>query len=1168
MRYGSALLSESVAEEPALRVSTNYMETFAPVEPASGGTSVSTFLNANGQVDVYSVGTSGEVYRFRTQAGDDAPYSVQPLGIKATQLALYQNAKTTPDNPDILGLNDDRKLTRSTYVAEEKSYVQTVSQPPKATEKLLKALAIKGFTNVYVNVVLDDRRVATSFLKPDGTWASDTWVPIKGPSGQDAKVKDIALCANSAVQSALFAIGEQNEVLFSEESFRVSTMRPLGTLKALHLAPVVDSQGYLHIFAVDTDNQLWVKRQKKFSSGDNIDFYDWERNILVGPFAPLTLTRVYAGIRFDGRLEVYGIGTDGRLYYTRQTVDAKGKVVGWSNVFPLGNEIGNSIFTVARDAKGFSEVYTVKTDNSLWRFWQATDTAQWFSEPVEHLTESDDIASVPTHSVEMVVLDPSGVPKSDSDVSISASFPVPVLINGLTFLAGPVDAVQCKTDAAGRLVVLQRATSLAAATLYVETSRTMTGEALRVEPNAQLQAKMAAITAEDVKSSGLLSDPTPDHCESIAQIMRASMGVAAPAGEQRAVLVKYISHSKDRPLPGRKIDVAALADLNWEINFESGFPRFSERTAAEVDEWKAARLSDLPEGFLGVDWGDVFSAIRNGFNAVVEGLKSIVVTIDRALNQVKVFFRLVIDGLEKVFEAVLEFVQQAFDFIEGVWNWLKVKLEQLYEWLALLFAWPDIKRTAKAVVHTMNQTLDFTVVGIQHFRNEIEQGIDHMKELFKTEVDSFIAQLSGRLTLGDYGTEYGKDDPDIEHKTDHNVLFNALAQNRKAGRGGAGETAPSAAPGSPIGELFEKIKALADNFEFEDGKEAFDEALDYFDKVGEQPDQALAFLLSGVIKVAESVALFAIDAARGVLLSILDLVVDIVAFFRDELNDDWEIPIVSQIYRLITGGSLSFKPITIFAYVVAIPGTLICKVVTGKAPFPDDAALEAFERQYTAAWLAKQAGIPTGTDLAAVAEMDLATYNAAQILFQVVYIPVVVVRIWFDMASAAFASVNSWGLPIRKLLPIGSMCLSTMTSVVTLPWVMKKDAGGLACPAGAKGFSNIVWMLQVVFGPMTSAICFLAGAPPAVTQSEATLWGTARLIMVGVDFGLAPTKDPLALARNLTLLVPSQMLRFLCIEQVNADTYYIPLGVLLVVIPVTYGSSVAITIAQLAVNAG
>jgi hypothetical protein len=37
---------------------------------------------------------------------------------------------------------------------------------------------------------------------------------------------------------------------------------------------------------------------------------------------------------------------------------------------------------------------------------------------------------------------------------------------------------------------------------------------------------------------------------------------------------------------------------------------------------------------------------------------------------------------------------------------------------------------------------------------------------------------------------------------------------------------------------------------------------------------------------------------------------------------------------------------------------------------------------------------------------------------------------------------------------------------------------------------------------------------------------------------------------------------------VNADTYYIPLGVLLVVIPVTYGSSVAITIAQLAVNAG
>jgi hypothetical protein len=85
------------------------------------------------------------------------------------------------------------------------------------------------------------------------------------------------MCSNNPVQTALFAISDTNDLLFGEESYRYSKMKVLSKKgqKILHVAVVVDKGNLLHIFAVDTLHTLWLKRQKKYSSGPDIEFEDW-----------------------------------------------------------------------------------------------------------------------------------------------------------------------------------------------------------------------------------------------------------------------------------------------------------------------------------------------------------------------------------------------------------------------------------------------------------------------------------------------------------------------------------------------------------------------------------------------------------------------------------------------------------------------------------------------------------------------------------------------------------------------------------------------------------------------------------------------------------------------------------------------------------------------------
>lgn len=1164
----NSLTNEIVGEKPLLKASTNYMETLVKLEPVSGGSDIHAYLNQNKQNDLYSVGTNLEVFRLRP-GNRQAPYTLEDLKINLQQLSLFQPLEGSNDNPSILGIDRESKLALATYSMG--TYTQKVFQPSQASEKIRQFLSVRGVTgNIYANVLLDDDTLANNFFSTkDLKWKSERWVKALDPDGKEAKVKLIAMCSNSELQSSLFAIGKEGKyegrLLFAEDNFAFTKLRDLGIKKITDLSVILDDNKLLNLFSVEQETGiLWVKRQKKYSADGKINFDDWQKvGDSAGAFATIKVKRVFTNIRLDNFIEVFTIGEDGVLYHSYQ-LPSTGTTQKWTSFFPISSGPGNSIFTLARTFTGYSEAYTVSNNNTLTRFWQNPETSQWFSTPVEIEKVNENVVSVPTHALEITVLDHEGVPQPNTEVTIFASFLTNLSINGLSYQASMVEKIAVKSDATGKLVIHQRADSLAAASIYMLTA--FTGAIpVQIEPNAQLQEKISMMTpdgvlnAKDKNGNYLLSQDkrTPQNAESIAAIMTGSMSLTGQEGGK----LKYIYKSTGKLGNwSPRINMSNVAQQQWEIDFSSGFPVYKELTHAEVVLYRQNNID--AGGFFSVDLGDIWNSFKDGVNSIVDNIKRIVVSVGDAI---RVAFEFVIDGITRTFEAVLEFVQQAFDFVEGVWNWMKVKVEQLFEWLGYLFEWQDIRRTAEVVKYNINTMLDFSVAATDHVKGVFENWIHELKDTLKEAVDSYIQQLGTGSTLGTYGNEYKKEDPEKEHALDHNILLNSLKENYE-GSEAIQELAFNMADDSTILELLEKMKALSENFEFGDGKQAFDEALGYFTNIQENPSQALQLVLSGLLKIGESVALFLIDFGTGLVKTILDVVGMLIDAFKELLNTVWRIPIVSDIFEFITGGDLSFSIIDLISYLIAIPSCVLFKAVYSKAPFPTDKSVQVFKDTYSLAYLKSRSGIDNSKEAIAlrnsITKVDPNVLN----LFKTGFAVSMFVKMFTDIGTAALSSADQ----VNEIVGYVSLGAGITAAAFTNPWIVEVDPGKLLC--GSKSdesndtASNIGYLATVISVVKGVVVYIVKKRNPQfpvpvvvkVNEISSTIAGALRCVIYVTEYVLSPNKKPKTLARNLTAAIPGETLRFLSIKELNSGTYHIPVAILGVLTFAGYTSSLVI----------
>ncbi|MEM8998057.1 MAG: hypothetical protein AAGF23_24965, partial [Acidobacteriota bacterium] len=617
----STLAAFGGASTAQVDVITRFMETMEPVQPVSPGTSFRPFLNAAGFLDLYSVGTGSELFRLRRLRDGQAAYAVEDLGIVARMPSVSSGA-AGPDNPDIMGVDLQGQLTLSTWNAIEGVYEQRIEQPADPQGKLGQFLATKVEDTVYANVLLDDGTVGSNFLR-GGEWASRRWVPVLEPDGEgEAKALSISMCHNNPLQNALYAISDKRSVWFADSRNAFTRFQDLGFLTVDNISVLDDGEGLLNIFAIgrrahepSDPTTVWVKRQRRHpSEPGRIEWEEWEE-IASG----VTFKELRSTVESNGAVSVFGIedGGDGRLFILREQRDSRGRRSGWGSLIPLGNPVPGSLFEIAQDENGLAEAYSVvrgaavagdlsaqALETVMYRFWQDPQTTQWFSEPVR-IEESTEAVSLPTYAVEMTVKNADGTPVPFADLTLTSSVLSTLRVQGRTFPVSRLRPLAVEADAAGKAVVYVVTGSLAAPSLGVQLDGLDADDGVTVEPNARLQDRLHALTADDVLNakradgSPLLPGSGPErqqNAEAIAGVSQRAMSLGKKAPELRSgrgtpflapnpslTGLRHHSHFSSRnPFKLRAEDVP---EQHWRVRFDdSGGVKYEDldRASAQV----------------------------------------------------------------------------------------------------------------------------------------------------------------------------------------------------------------------------------------------------------------------------------------------------------------------------------------------------------------------------------------------------------------------------------------------------------------------------------------------------------------------------------------------------------------------------------------------------------
>jgi acylphosphatase len=139
---------------------------------------------------------------------------------------------------------------------------------------------------------------------------------------------------------------------------------PTGFAVALStaVAAACNADGRIEMFGVGTDNALW---------------HIWQTVPHAGPWSAwaslggVLTSEPAVALNSDGRLEVFVRGTDNALWHTWQTIPHAGPWSAWAS---LGGTI-TSDPAVALNSDGRIEVFARGTDDALWHIWQTAPHA-------------------------------------------------------------------------------------------------------------------------------------------------------------------------------------------------------------------------------------------------------------------------------------------------------------------------------------------------------------------------------------------------------------------------------------------------------------------------------------------------------------------------------------------------------------------------------------------------------------------------------------------------------------------------------------------------------------------------------------------------------------------------------------------------------------------------
>lgn len=642
----------------------------------------------------------------------------------------------------------------------------------------------------------------------------------------------------------------------------------------------------------------------------------------------------------DGRLEMYALGEDDELYYARMVSQDRDswtdfeKVSGRENVQVLD-------FALSTSTNG-NTCYAYGLANALYTVhFEEADQALRFI-PI-NVSTVDKMQSFTSFNIEMNLQTTYGMGMPEQKIEIWSDTRFSAIANGAPFLLN-TSPRELYSLADGRLTLTIEAFDITAPMVYLRLPEHMEpDEYITIQPNAHIEQKLKGIDPNDLlnaQKNPMSSEPSPllkpgnyndDKLEALSQGINAAFDLIPEEPEANdkyltkvTALAKMAKSFKVRPIvPNGVIDGRRLREKHWMVDFSNPNPRFvmlsREQAQTEIRTLRElASSNDKSEKKKGhwwnVSWGSAVHSIKNGLKDMG---KFIVSVVEGGIN---VMLEGLKDAVSYIYTGTIGLIQQVFDAVQCFFTSVGAFYKDLVQWLGYLFNWKDIQRTHEAIVYTVQEVLNFLPKPIDRVRLMVDAQFDGMAERIKNAA----GQLRGKFdtSLG-YESQSATVPESTEGTDKHNVALNGLKANSHKAEMGMEAS-------NEMNGFLEGILELLNRYNAFD---AFEEAANKIKAAMTDREQAFSLLLSALVDILEGLAEMTLSIARGVVDGFFDMLETIVELFNKILNQPIRIPLVSDLFKKVSGDD-ELTILNLLALIVAIPVTPLAKAVLGATPFP------------------------------------------------------------------------------------------------------------------------------------------------------------------------------------------------------------------------------------------
>jgi hypothetical protein len=583
----------------------------------------------------------------------------------------------------------------------------------------------------------------------------------------------------------------------------------------------------------------------------------------------------------DGTLTVWGINGADELFYLTcpYTLGSPGT---WSeqNPLPIGSNVHLASPYVNSSNNG-NTIFAVSV-NILYILTRSPQTGLWTTTQVVLPPPENNTPALTYNSYTTTIqlLNEYNQPMANTPLMVASNTRAAFYINNLYYVLDTTP-VPVNTDPSGNITIIEGINDLTGTMLYV--SQDGSG-VIAINPMDTAFGQVAQLNTVSSLQGAVITD------------QYGNTTPLVPAGTSTS-------------------DLQTVADSNNSL--ATAYNSFSSPTyilaVAGFNKFNAPVLVGF-ESAISVDIGDLFQMLDSAVKFVVNVVKDEASGVWNFIAQIG----------EDIYQAVLNTVYAVVGAVEWVFKQIEVAIEDLLAFLSFLFSWEDIVTTHKVMKNVFIQSTQQAIDSLAGMKTSIP-------ELFT----SLINQMNGWANLPTLSqtpdSTTGSNPPPTAQNSSPSTLIAYHFQGNVASASSS-STPPSYSP-----SIFQDLLNLLQSEEQTLSSAA--EAI-YNQIIVPFSSLSVTEILQRFLAIVTDALL---ETAENIIVAIVELLVQLAGDVMQVLTAPIYFPVLSDIYKWLTGDQLSF--LDVVCLVAAVPTTLCYKIsndaATGSkaAPFPNGATL-------------------------------------------------------------------------------------------------------------------------------------------------------------------------------------------------------------------------------------